>query len=664
MANLLNIGVSGLRSHQTSLQVTGNNITNVNVPGYSRQRAELETIPEQFKGVGYIGSGSNVSAINRVVDQFLITQLQLDSSSFQRLDIYTSNLEQVDSLLADEYAGLSTAIDDFYGAVETGATDPTSIPARQLVINLGQSLTERFNTLNDRFNQQNQLINQQLGILTEQATSLAEGIADLNGAIEDATGKGGGAQPNKLLDDRDELIRQLAEIVTVRTTTEPGGAMNVFIGSGQPLVVGRLANGLDVTSSQNEPGNAAIEFVGTSSTQKITEQISGGKLGGLLDFQENVLSQTFNSMGRLALGVAETFNEQQGKGLDLNGNFGSNIFTDINSAGQIADRAFADTTNTGTGSAGVTITDIGALTTSDYSLVITAAGYDLVRQSDNTVVGTGALPALPGSITAADGFDIDLSAGTYNTGDVFYIRPTRFGAQDIGMVISQPQQLAYASPVMTDASLGNTGGGTISSGEVLNVRDANGALLTEFATPGALNPPLLIRFTSATTYNVYNNSNPAALGAPLSAGVFIAGQVNSVTIGTPSAYQFELAGTPENGDEFTVAFNSNGISDNRNALALGATRVSNTLEGGTINFEEAYGRLVEEIGAKTAQGRVSRDASETLLAQSQAARDSLSGVNLDEEAANLIKFEQAYNASAQVINIARQIFDSLLAAFR
>ena len=664
MANLLNIGVSGLRVSQTSLQVTGNNISNANVPYFSRQRAEVATLPEQLLGNGYVGAGAAVTDINRIVDTFLIKQVQFDTASFQRLDTYTTNLNQIDSLLADELTGVNSALESFYEAIEAGATDPTSIPARQLAVSLGQSLAERFNTLDERVSQQGVLINQQLAILADQATSLARGIADLNMAIEQALGGGNGAEPNQLLDERDELIRQLAEIVTVKTVQEPSGSMNVFIGSGQPLVVGNFAGQLDTVSSSNEPGDVDIVYVGSSTAQRVTDQVTGGQMGGLLDFRDDVLSETLNSLGRIAVSVADTLNAQHRKGLDFNGEFGGNFFTDVNTASQMADRSFSDTNNTGTGSAAIAVTDVNLLTTSDYTLVVTAAGYDLIRDSDNAIVGSGALPAAPGSITTTEGFQIDLQAGTYNAGDVFYIRPTRFGARDIGLEVQEPQQLAYASPITTDASLGNIGTGKISPGQVIDVYDANGATLAPFATPGALSPPLLIRFTSPTTYNILDNSNPAAPVVITTGAVFNPGQVNTVTIGTPPAYSVELTGTPQTGDRFTIDFNGAGISDNRNATALGATRIANTMEGGTISFEEAYGRLVEEVGAQTAKSRVATDAAESLLAQSQGQRDALSGVNLDEEAANLIKFEQAYNASAQVINVARQIFDTLLAAFR
>ncbi len=404
---------------------------------------------------------------------------------------------------------------------------------------------------------------------------------------------------------------------------------------------------------------------GATSIQQVTDQIPGGKLGGLLQFRDEVLDESFNAMGRIAVGLSDAITEQNQKGMDLEGNLGGLIFEDINTAVRIAERVVADAGN-GASTATATLDDVSELSTSDYILTFTTAlDYTVERESDGMVV-TGTLAGLPGAITfdmdgdgTDDGVTIDVTGTT--AGDKFYVRPTRNGANNINLVMQRPQELAYASPIVTDADLGNTGTGVISTGEVIDVFDATGAYLTEFATPGQLSPPVLVRFTSATTFDVINSSTLAAIST---GNAFVAGQVNTLVFGAPAAYQLEISGAPAAGDEFTVAYNANGSSDNRNAVELGFLRIDGQLDGGDLNFEDAYGRLVEEIGSKTAQVRISREAAQSLLFQSQASRDSVSGVNLDEEAANLIKFEQAYNASAQVISIARQIFDTLLSAFR
>jgi flagellar hook-associated protein 1 FlgK len=267
-----------------------------------------------------------------------------------------------------------------------------------------------------------------------------------------------------------------------------------------------------------------------------------------------------------------------------------------------------------------------------------------------------------------DGVTVDITSGSFQAGDSYYIRPTALGARDIDLNLQRPQQLALAQPVSTKSSLANIGNGKISAGSIISLYDANDNLLPAFATPGQLSPPLLIRFTNPTTYNIYDNTNPAS-PTLVSAGIgFTPGQPNKIFADVPgvnyTGYQMSLSGFPIAGDEFTVSFNTKGISDNRNAVALGASRLAGILDNGAANFENAYGRLIEEIGSRTAQVGTSLEASESLFLQSTAVRDSISGVNLDEEAANLIRFEQAYNASAQVINVARQVFDTLLAAFR
>lgn len=661
---LLNIGVSGLSVSQTSLQVTGNNIANADLPEYSRQRTEVVTRPEQLGPGGYIGTGSIVQDITRVVDEYLSTQIRLDTGIAANLDIFSSNMGQLDSLLAADGTGLSEAISDFYSALESSAQDPTSEPARQVVMSQATALVQRFNTLAGRIEQQAGAVNDQLGSLTRQVTTIADGIAELNGAIETQTGKGAGSKPNQLLDERDELLRQLSELINVTTVTD-GNSLNVFVGNGQPLVIKNQSASLATQASTREPGNQEIIYVGQNGVaQQVTDYISGGKLGGLLQFRDDVISLSLNSMGRISLALADTLNQQNRLGIDLEGNLGGDIFTDINSGAQPGQRVIADSNNTGTGSAVANIADVTQLTTSDYTLVWnTAVDYQIVRSSDNSTV-TGTVAGFPATITI-DGVDIDVT-GAPAAGDQFYIRPTRTAASSMSMDMQRLQELAYALPITTHSSGGNTGNGIVSPGSMIELLNGAGEPF-EF-TGGAgpqLQPPTLIRFTSATNYTVFDNTDPAN-PVSLFSGSIIPGQQNDIFLNAPGAlpqytgYQVQISGAPAAGDEFTIEFNANGSSDNRNALLLGQTRTNDYLDGGNTNFENAYGSLIEEIGTQTAQSQVSLSAAESLLQQTQARRDAISGVNLDEEAANLIKFEQMYNASAQIINVARQIFNTLL----
>lgn len=657
--SLLSIGVSGLNVSQTMLKVTGNNIANANNPAYSRQRAELATTPEQFTGEGYLGSGANVSDISRIVDKFLINQISLDTATFNNLESFTKNIEQLDSLLADEQSGLSPGIDLFYSAIETAAQDPTSMPARQLVLSNSEGLVERFQTLFDRLNQQNVSVNDEINALTGQINSLAVAVANLNADIEVQIARSQGSEPSAAMDAREELVRQLSELVSVQVTEETSGAVNIFIGNGQNLVVGSQSNTMGTAPSERNPGSYEITFTGQSGvSQEVTDFMNGGKIGGLLDYRDNVLNVAYNEMGRIAIGMATAMNDQNQKGIDLEGNLGGLIFRDISTAPQV----IADGNNNQATPTAVTasIEDINQLTTSDYLLVFTSAtDYQIVRQSDKTsTLGTIGGP-LPQTINI-DGLDIEVGGGGPNTGDRFYVRPTRFGANLIQLELQRPQEFALASPVRAQADIGNVGTGVISSGEVVDMFDSSGAYLPEFATPGQLSPPIMVRFSSSTAYDLIDNSS----GATISSGnAFIPGIINTISVGSPAAYQFEIDGEPAAGDEFTIDFNGNGIGDNRNAILMGELRSKSTLDSNGLNFEDAYGRLVEKIGASTAQAQISRDAAESLLFQTRTNRDELSGVSMEEEAANLIQFEQSYNANAQVISVARQLFDTLLSVF-
>lgn len=656
--SLLSIGVTGLNVSQTYLTITGNNIANANNPAYTRQRAELATIPEQYVGVGYIGNGAGVESITRVADEFLVKQIALDTSAFNSLDVFATNMNQIDRLLADGLSGLSPGIDGFFSAIETGAQDPTSIPARQLVLSNAEGLVERFNTLYQRVAQQNLAVNDQLSSLTAQVTALAEAIANLNADIEEQVARGNGAVPNNSLDDRDELIRRLSELVSVQVVEQDSGSVNVFIGRGQNLVVGNTSNALGIEASTRNPGTFEITFTGPGGVpQQVTDFLSGGKVGGLLEFRSDIIDQSFNALGRLAIGMTATINEQNQRGVDLEGNLGGLIFQDISNTPQVIGDRNNDTVTPTVATA--VISDIDQLTTSDYVVLFdTATDYTILRTEDNVSV-TGTVGAFPATVSI-DGVDITFSGGAADAGDIFYVRPTRNGANNIDMQISRPQELAFASAILTNADIGNVGTGEISPGEVINVLDSTGAPLSEFATAGQLSPPVLIRFTSTTAYDILDSSTGAAISTGNS---FVPGIVNTVSFGTPAAYQVEINGSPAAGDEFTIDYNATGIGDNRNAVEIGALRISNELDSGSLSFEDAYGRLVESIGARTAQVRISRDASESLLIQTQANRDALSGVSLEEEAANLIQFEQSYSANAQVINVARQLFDTLLAIF-
>ncbi|WP_049721824.1 flagellar hook-associated protein FlgK [Gilvimarinus polysaccharolyticus] len=647
MAGLLSNAISGLQASQNALRTTGHNISNANTDGYSRQNVSFGTRPPQNIGsAGYIGSGVSTEAISRTVDQFILTQLRLDTATFNQLDTFNLNTGKIDSLLANSNTGLSGGLESFYAALQSAADDPSSTPARQLVIEQAKGLASRFNNLYDRFTSIENGVEGEINTIAEQINGLANSVAELNKAIIQLRGANG-AEPNDLLDQRDEALRQLSELVSISVVTQDGGEMNVYMGSGQPLVVGNSA--AEVSSN----GQGDVFLGSTAGLTNVTAQVSGGKLGGLLKFNTDVLQPAQEQLGKLAAVVSFEINSLQAQGVDLNGEYGKNIFTPV-SAGAL-------TNVVGAGNFTVDVTDAGELVASDYDVVVAGGNVTITRLSD------GAASALVGlGPHVVDGISFD-ATGSAN-GDSFRL-DTNLALNASSIAVNQltPQDLALAGPVRTEAVATNAGSGVISAGNVqLNPGTPVVPLIIDSpATPPATYNDVSIEFISSTQYKFVDSAgNDLATPAPGPVYPYTAG--SSIYLEAPvgpagTAYEFTIQGNPAPGDTFTISFNQDAVNDNRTALKMAALDSAITFSGG-LSINEAYGQMVEQIGAKANLARMNTDAAQSVLEQTQSLRDSISGVNLDEEAANLIKFEQVYNANSQVISIARDLFDTLLNA--
>ncbi|WP_278412383.1 flagellar hook-associated protein FlgK [Stutzerimonas kunmingensis] len=667
MADLLSIGLSGLSASKTQLSITGHNITNVNTPGYSRQDASQATRSPQFSGAGYIGSGTSLVDVRRSYSEFLTSQLRSSTSLNSDVEAYKSQIDQLDSLLAGTTTGITPSLQKFFSALQTAAEDPANIPARQLVLAEAEGLARRFNTVYDRLSEQNSFTNKQMSAVTDQVNRLAGSIGSLNEAI--AIAAANGKQPNDLLDARDEAVRQLSGYIGVTVVPQDDSSFNVFIGSGQPLVVGSTVAKLEVVPGQGDPNRHEVQFISGGSRQGITSQITGGELGGLIRYREEVLDSTMNSLGRLSLAVSDQVNTQLKQGLDLKGNVGIDLFKDINSADLIDKRSFPTGID-------VSITDASKLTTSDYQVEFVSASEFRIRPSGSAWLSGVHTVDSP---IADLGFSISAPADPSVT--TYTVMPTRRAASGIAIDLDQADQLAFAAPVRSEAELQNAGTGVIGQPDLLlgpspisftalqGVFGSTGSTLTFTADPDTVT----IDGGSAQFRIVNNSTTPPTVSFSNTATV-TPGQRNSLILeGGGYQFEFSLSGTPKDGDEFTMDFNQSGVSDNRNALKLVDLQSKQTVgvslgaDGKVISgvsFTDGYGELVERVGTLTAQARMDSEATGSILKQATDNRDSLSAVNLDEEAANLIKFEQYYNASAQIIQVARSLFDTLISSFR
>ncbi|BBB60299.1 flagellar hook-associated protein FlgK [Undibacterium sp. KW1] len=748
-SNIFGIGQSALAAAQLGIATTGHNIANASTPGYNRQTILQAANEPQNLGGSFIGQGVSVTQIQRQYNSFLAGQVNASQSTKNQADVYYSQISQINNLVADPTAGVTPALQDFFKAFQNLAASPNGTAgaaARQAALSSAQALAGRINGLETRLDQITDDVNGQIGTTVGAINSYASQIASLNDTIERAKGISNSASgPNDLLDQRDQLITELSKLTKVSVVPQ-GEKYNVFIGNGQPLVLGSNVTQLQVSQSLTDPSRTEVSYLVNGSSVLLPENsFGGGKLGGLFDFRSSTLDVAKNSLGRIAIGLATQFNDQQKLGLDLNGQVGGDFFT---ISGPVTTPSAL---NTSTAGINASITDTSALTTSDYRLQFIGGNYKITRLSDGATQSSATLPL------KFDGINFQLApppaAAAPAAGDEFLIRPTIAGGASIAVAIQDPAKLAAAAPLTTSFPTTNTGNGKISVG-VANSQAASSSnsatatigsattddsfLGTSLVTPvnltysggnitgfpagatvsvkvGAVTttypPPATVPYTSGAAVSfsgvsfsikdgaappsngdvftiskalpvapstlTFNSAGNTLTGFPATANVTVtnAGVATTYPAGTAVPYtsgstisyngiSFSISGNPANGDVFNVAPNTNGSGDNRNAVLLSNLQTQNTIGGGTTTFQGGYAQFVSLVGNKAHELQITSASETKLLAQNITAQQTESGVNLDEEAANLLRYQQAYQAAGKLMQIASTLFDSLLALGR
>ncbi|MGD0492540.1 MAG: flagellar hook-associated protein FlgK [Steroidobacteraceae bacterium] len=622
MSNVFGIDVSALQAFQQAIEVTSNNVANASTPGYDVESVNLATAAPQDSGSIAIGAGVTVSGVSRAYSQAATNQLNTSQSSLAQLNALQNYTNQIDNLFGTTAGGLSTALQNYYGGWSAVADNPTSTAARQALLGDATALAQNLNTTSTQLNEMNSGVNAGITADVQQVNSISTQIANLNTQI--AASAGSGQAPNTLLDQRDQLVSNLSQLVGVTTTSNTDGSINVYVGNGTPLVLDN--NTYSLTTVPNQFNASQLEVASsTSNGNSISSTITSGDLGGLLAASTQAINPALNQLGQIATAIAQSANTQQASGLDLNGQLGGALFS------VAAPVATASTANTDGTTASVTISNVGALTSDNYLLSYTGGAYTL---KDAT---TGANVALTGAGTqasplTADGLSIVLS-GTPASGDQFLIQPTAQAAATLSVALTNPSGLAAADAVQTSAADSNTGTGTISTGTV-----------TDAANPNLLSTAT-IAFTSPTTYSI----NGAGSFAYTSGGNISA-----------NGWQVQISGTPATGDSFTVQSNAGGTGDNTNALAFANQQTQGLLSGGSESISGAVGALISGVGAQVQQVNTAQAAQAAVNTQAQTNVSSVTGVNLDQEAANLMQWQQAYQASAQALSVANGLFTTLL----
>jgi flagellar hook-associated protein 1 FlgK len=671
--NLLRIGTSAVLANSTLLNTTSNNIANINTEGYVRQRTEFES---QILGLG-VGKGST----ERLISEFTLKQLRRDTSNYSFAQQYVTEANRVDALFSNPANSIATGINDLFKQFQVANNEPATLANRQLIIGSSQALLEQFNTLSSLVLDQESFVNQQLDIYSRETNAYIKQIASLNAEI---VSYGTGASkpvPLDLLDKRDLAIQKLSEMVELKVLTADNGEKLVSLASGQSLVVENGNFSLMALRGEPDPSRRELSLE-YNAIPNIKRQVDindvGGKIGGLLAFREDILLPTQNRLGQLALSMTDAMNTHNRLGMNLNGEIGGNLFNLPVTNGF----AFADNAGGGAVSVAIEPGQGKNLPPNDFLLTVEAGAVriqaldakgEIVIGSDK-VVAVGGFPATIRSADANDdlyGLEITLT-GTPAVGDKFELKPLSTASRTLSLATTRPEDIALASPVRTEFNVNNLGNAKI---EGLTVTNTTPASLPDygFGSPsGLINGPWSMTYVGGNTFEIVDN-----VGNPVATAAFGSNQYQDIFaqsgINPHPGFDFSVTGVPSVGDTFSISFNDGGFNDNRNGLALSALQTAQTTRlnplsapnsANAVNFNQSYGDMVSLIGERTSQGRNNEAAGKALLEQTTAWYESLSGVSLDEEASNLIRFQQTYAAAAQIISTSQTVFDTLLAAVR
>lgn len=625
MSSVLSTGTSALLAFQRALATTSHNVANLNTPGYSRQKVDFATATPQNYGYGDVGNGTRIVDIRRAADQLAISRLLDSGGELARLKQLSGMADRVNSLFSDAATNVAGVWSNFFDTVSGLSSNAAGTADRQNMLDGAKALANRFSQLNTHLNNLNGEVNNGLMAGATEVNRLASEIAQINGAIGTNIAN---AAPD-LLDRRDQLISQLVGYTGGTAVIQDGGIMNVYTAGGQALVVGTTASKVTTVADPYQPERLQLALQTQGGTITLDPKAVGGQIGGLLEFRDTVLTPAQAELGKLAVGLAETFNSTHRQGVDLYGQMGGDFFN-IGTP-----RVTGNAGNTGTGAITASYGDLGKLEAQNIVLKFDGSNWAASRAD------TGASVPLTGTGTAADPLIINgvklVVGGSPAANDRFLLQPTAGVAGSLEMAITDPSRIAAAAAIKGAAALTNTGTGKLSGVTVTDAANAN------------LRNPAAIVFTSATTYTI--DGGPPQTYTP--------GQTISA-----NGWSFVLDGVPKNGDTFNITPTPAGSSDNSNATKLSKVESAKAFNAGTVTLGGALGGLTTQVGAAARSAEYSLGAQQVIADQAQAARDEVSGVNLDEEAADMLRLQQAYQAASQLISTADSMFQTILGAVR
>ena len=637
--DLLNIARTGVQASQAQLGVTSNNIANANTAGYNRQVATQSSLESQRLGNNFYGTGTYVSDVKRVYNEFAARELRIGQTSMSAAETSYSKLSELDQIYSQIGKMVPENLNNFFASINNVADLPTDLGIRGSSLSSAEQLAAGLNQMQSQLDGQVKQTNSQIESVTTRINEISKELGRINLELMKSQG-----EDSQLLDKQDSLILELSEYAQVNVIPLDTGAKSIMLGGSVMLVSGEVSMSIGMSPGDPYPNEPRINASIGDKTLNIDPSKLGGQLGALFSFRDDTLLPASTELGQLALGIADTFNEMQSKGFNLNGDIGSDIFRNINDPLMASGRAASNSTNTGTAAMSVNIDDVGALSGSTYQLSFTTAnGYQL---TDNQTGKVSNLTLSGTQLTSSAGFSINVAGGPIADGDKFEIRPTAGAASGLKVVMTDPKGIAAAGPKITQ--------NTANSGELaVKVNAINRADVNFPVTDSELSVRVN---TAANTFEVFDAAG-TSVGGPTA---FTPPQIN-----TGFGFSFEIDDKSTAGVTDTFTFDlSFAEGDNSNAVEMAKLSDAKLMNNGTGTLNSVFENTKLDIGSQTKSAEVRVGSATAIYQQASNRVQSESGVNLDEEAANLLRFQQSYQASARIMTTAQTIFDTLLSSVR
>ncbi|SPT69949.1 Flagellar hook-associated protein 1 [Anaerobiospirillum thomasii] len=685
MIDILKTGKYGILANQKLLATTSNNISNVNTTGYTRQRTDVYT--------NCIEWGIGDTYTRRIYNQYVQREMFRDQGNKGFYESYKTGMGTVDEMLSDDSMNIASSLNSYFKSLQDAVQNPTSTATRQELLSQLGIMVDRYHTLNHNIMNEMHDINLAVDDTVTKINSLVYGIYETNKRIGH-NNKQDSDINLQLMDKRDQLINELSSLVDLNTTVESDGSISVYMGNGQLLVNGDTYGKLNAMQDKLDPTRREVSI--TFSTNNKSEIVVnhkgwGGKLGGLLQSTDEI-RQTMRDMGQLAIAFADAMNQQNKGGITLEGIAGKDLITlpSINATTTHPTLEMDVDFIPGKGS-NVRAHDY-AIDFDHQNGTPTFYYIDENGEKQTLEVPQGQPQVVNGKTvyTFEDlgikmSFNMNIQQQAQNLrGAKVLAQPMVHAAYDIQMNITKPEEFAFASALTVNTTNGNVGNATIAFNGVYKMGPAYGVDIDMNETlPGGgknpnylkpmLNPgaPVKVQVNDDGNYDVLDAAGKVIGTAPASCnGQNVFANTKWVATNHPDGfpgYDVSITGTVKPNDSWTIAINTNGKGDNSNGVLLGKLQSADLVAkngGHKVSFTEGYADVVTNLGAEVMKAETDFKAADAKCTQTQDMFASSAGVNLDEEAANLVRFQQTYTSCSKIIQASQTVFDSLLGAIK